>query len=818
MAEAVAAPAPQPPPPAPVRRRGRRILRALLLLVGVVILVLAAGAFWMRAEIRASLPRLDGELKLAGLSAPVTVERDALGVPTIRAASRADVARALGFLHAQDRFFQMDLLRRSAAGELSALFGSAAVDVDKANRVHRFRHVAGRVLERAQPEEREIFTAYAAGVNAGLAALGEKPWEYLVLRTEPAAWVPEDTVLAVYAMFLDLQGGDGDYESGVGLIYDLLPQSLAELLTPDGTEWDAPITGAPRATPPIPGPEVFDLRKEPPVELPKAAVLEAPVDRPVLGSNNWAVSGAHTADGRALFANDMHLGLRVPNTWYRASVVRPDGAGGEIRMTGVSLPGTPAIVAGSNGHVAWGFTNSYGDWSDLIILEVDPKDPESYRTPQGPRRFERTEEVIAVKGGEPVRLEVRATIWGPVIDQDHLGRPRALAWTAHHPEAVNLAMAGLDTARTLEEAMAVANRSGAPAQNFVVADSSGRVGWTIFGRIPRRIGFDGRVPTSWADGTRRWDGWLTPEEAPKVIDPPSGRVWTANSRVVDGDLLAKLGDGGYAFGARGRQIRDRLLALEKATPRDLLAVQLDDEARFLEHWRKLLLDTLTPEAVAAKPRYGELRRLVETTWTGHASIDSIAYRMVRSWRGYVLEQVLTPITARCEAADARFDPVRPQSEAAVWALVTARPAHLLDPKFHTWNEELLAAVDTTLDYYDKAGLEGGLEKRTWGERNTTRIRHPLSAAIPFAGRWLDAPPRPLPGDQEMPRVQGPGFGASERMVVAPGNEREGFFHMPAGQSGHPMSPYYLAGHRAWEEGTPAPFLPGPAQHTLKLVP
>jgi penicillin amidase len=795
----------------------RRLLTLFGLLVLLVVLALAGGAVWVRSEVRASLPRLDGEQKLAGLSAAVTVERDALGVPTIRAASRVDAARALGFLHAQDRFFQMDLLRRSAAGELSALFGDLAVDADKQNRVHRFRHVAGLVLARATPEERAIFTAYAEGANAGLATLGAKPWEYLVLRTDPAPWVPEDTVLAVHAMFLDLQGGDGDHESDLGVLHDLLPPPVAALLGADGTEWDAPVAGAPRTALPIPGPEVLDLRKEPPVELPKAASLAPPADRDVLGSNNWAVSGAHTADGRALLANDMHLGIRIPNTWYRASIVRPDGAGGEIRITGVSLPGTPAIAVGSNGHVAWGFTNSYGDWSDLIVLEVDPRNPDVYRTPEGLRRFEHVEEVIQVKGEQPVHLQVRETVWGPVIDQDHLGRPRALAWTAHRPEAVNMAMTELETARTLEEAMTAANRSGTPAQNFVVADASGRVGWTIFGRIPRRIGFDGRLPTSWADGTRRWDGWLSPEETPRIIDPPAGRVWTANSRVVDGDLLAKVGDGGYAFAARARQIRDDLLALEKATPKDLLAIQLDDRALFLERWRKLLLEVLTPEALAADPRRKELRRLVETTWTGHASVDSVAYRLVRAWHGYVLEQVLTPITARCEKADERFDPVLPQSEGAVWALITARPAHLLDPKFHTWNDELLAAVDTLLGYYQRESA-GMLTARTWGERNTTRIRHPLSGAIPFAGRWLDVPPRQLPGDQDMPRVQSPAFGASERLVVSPGHEEEGYFHMPVGQSGHPMSPYYQAGHTAWEEGKPTPFLPGPAQHMLRLVP
>lgn len=816
-------PSPSTPPQPPVRRRGRRILRAFLLLVAVLVLAVAAGALWIRSEIRSSLPRLDGELKLAGLSAPVTVERDAFGVPTIRAESRIDTARALGFLHAQDRFFQMDLLRRAAAGELSSLFGALAVETDKGNRVHRFRHVARRVIERATLQERAVLTAYTEGVNAGLASLGAKPWEYLVLRIEPAPWVPEDTILAVHAMFLDLQGFDWTHESSIGLVHDLLPKPMAELLTPTGTEWDAPIVGEPMPTPPIPGPEVFDLRKEPPVELPKAAALDGPgsvspgeVEREVLGSNNWAVAGAHTADGRALFANDMHLGLRVPNTWYRASTVRPDVAGGEIRMTGVSLPGTPSIVVGSNGHVAWGFTNSYGDWSDLIVLEVDPKDPEVYRTPAGPRRFERVEEVIAVKGGEPVRLEVRETIWGPVIDKDHLGRPRALAWTAHRPEAINLAMGELETARTLEEAMTAANRSGTPAQNFVVAEASGRIGWTIFGRIPRRVGFDGRTPTSWADGTRRWDGWIAPEEAPRVVDPPSGRIWTANSRVVDGDLLAKVGDGGYGLGARGRQIRDGLMALDKATPRDMLAVQLDDRALFLERWRELLLKVLTPEAVAANPRRAELRRLVETTWTGRASVDSVAYWLVRSWRGFVVEGVLTPLTARCIKADEQFSAVNRQSEGAVWALITQRPVHLLDPKSRTWDEELLAAVDDLLAVNQRESA--GNLARPWGERNTTRIRHPLGGAIPFVGGWVNMPRRPLPGDEHMPRVQGPAFGASERFAVAPGREQEGYFHMPSGQSAHPMSPFYRAGHDAWEEGKPTPFLPGKAEHVLKLVP
>ncbi len=825
MAEALPAPIHEPAE-APEPRRPWRALRraglAILLLLGILTIALAAGTLWVRSRVEASLPQLDGERAIPGLAGPVTIDRDALGVPTIRAANRQDTARALGFLHGQERFFQMDLLRRQAAGELAELFGPAVVDNDRLNRVHRFRAVARRTIAGSTAAERALIQAYADGVNAGLAALGEKPFEYLATRTEPAPWKPEDTILASFAMFIELHDEDGSRESDLGLMKDLLPAPLFQFLAPIGTEWDAPLVGQPFATPPIPGAEIFNLRGHP-SHLPKAAALDpvAPAHPGLtpgraLGSNNWAVAGAHTADGRALVANDMHLGIAVPNTWYRASLVLPDGAGGTTRITGVTLPGTPVVAVGSNGHVAWGFTNSYGDWTDLVVLEVNPGNSEVYRTPQGPRRFERAVEHIRVKGGPDETLEVRETIWGPVIDKDHRGRPRAFAWTAHRAEAVNLGLLGLETARTVDEALAVAHRTGIPPQNFVVADATGRIAWTIIGRMPRRIGFDGRTPMSWADGARRWDGWLAPDEVPQIVDPPAGRIWTANARVVDGAMLEKLGDGGYDLGARARQIRDDLFAVEKATPRDLLAIQLDDRALLLERWRTLLLDTVTARSVASLPARGELRQVVEESWTGHASTGSAGYRIVRTFRYLVAERAFDPLIAPCMTADDRFDGLSRQFEGPLWKLATERPTWLLDPRYGSWNDLLLEAADATVA--DFAGQEGTLADRTWGERNTTRIRHPLSRAVPFLGRWLDVPPRPLPGDEDMPRVQSRAMGASERLVVSPGQEDKGFFHMPVGQSGHPLSPHYQAGNKAWEEGRPTPFLPGKTEHTLRLVP
>lgn len=824
MAHAVSKPLPHQsvqPRRQPRRRRHplRRVLVPLAVLAILLALVLIAGGFWGHDRVAASLPQLDGQRRIPGLAAPVEVERDDLGVPTIHAANRLDAARALGFLHAQDRFFQMDLLRRQAAGELAEIVGPAVVKVDRRHRVHRFRALARQILELSPPQDRALLTAYAEGVNAGLSSLGEKPFEYLLLHVNPAPWRPEDSILAVHAMFFELNDDVGRRESALGMLRDTLPPPMFDLLAAPGTEWDAPLMGPAFDTPPIPGPAVFDLRKRP--ALPKAAHRTAPRDDEDLeaaaaGSNNWAVAGPHTADGHALLANDMHLGLRVPNTWYRASIVRPDDLGGTLRITGVTLPGTPTVAVGSNGHVAWGFTNSYGDWTDLIELLVDPKDANAYRTPEGMKRFETVKERIRVKGGADDVLEVRETIWGPVIDEDHLGRPRVLAWTAHHPEAVNLEIDKLQTARTLEEAMAVANRSGIPPQNFTVADETGRVGWTIVGRIPRRVGFDGRTPTSWADGSHRWDGWLAPQEYPRIVNPPSGRIWTANARVLGGEGLNIVGNGGYALGARARQIRDDLMKLERVTPRDLLAIQLDDRALFLDRWRDLLLQALSPAALQGHPTRAELRKLVETTWTGRASVDSAAYRAVRLFHNLLEDQVFASLTGQGDVPEEdRFEPTE-QFGGTLWRIVTERPMNLLDPRYPSWDQEILAAVDAVLDRFGESGSD--LADRSWGERNTIRIRHPLSAAVPLLSRWLDVPARQLPGDWDMPRVQSPTFGASERMVVSPGQEETGIFHMPGGQSGNPLSPYYQKGIEAWQEGKATPFLPGPPVHKLRLTP
>ena len=527
------------------------LLRGIIVVLAALVLAVLAGGIYVRSELRASLPALDGTQPLAGLSAPVTVARDALGVPSLTGASRIDVARALGFVHAQDRFFQMDLQRRQPAGELAALVGARAFEVDAQARIHRFRHVAQQAYARADPEWQALLDAYAAGVNAGLAQLGAPPFEYLMLRIEPEPWKAEDSILTLLAMFVSLQGRQATFEQTNQQLRAALPEEMFRFLAEAGSTWDSPATGEPLPRPPVPGPDVIDLRgQRTPVGYALAAPLASALGEPAcrtqvfslcvepssesaatIGSNNWAVDGTHTANGGALVANDMHLGLGVPNIWYRVSMTAPDPGDPlqPLRLVGVTLPGLPVLVVGSNGSVAWGFTNTGGDWSDLVRIEPDPRDPGRYITPGGPVPFESTDEPIAIKDAPARGITIRSTIWGPIVWKDHQGREYAQHWVAHDPDVVSSDLSRPERVRTVDELLVAVAGLGMPNQNVAIADRSGRIAWTVGGALPRRRGFTGFTAESWADGTRGWDGYVSGAEFPKIVDPEQGRIWTANA-------------------------------------------------------------------------------------------------------------------------------------------------------------------------------------------------------------------------------------------------------------------------------------------------
>ncbi len=798
-----------------------RFFRILFrLLAGLVVLALLAPvAGWLL--LRASLPTLDGSLPLAGLTEPVAVERDADGVPTVHARNREDLARALGFLHAQDRFFQMDLLRRQGAGELSELFGPLTLPMDREARQHLFRRRVAAVVQAMTPEQLRQVDAYADGVNVGLAALGARPWEYLALRAVPRPWTREDCILVVDTMAMNLETDGSDERSRLAIAQTYDEEALA-FLRPLVTEHSAALDGSHAPAPPVPDAMHWTLRPSAPGEGPPVPVLTAsvvPAESALLpGSNSFVLSGARSAGGGALVANDPHLGLTVPNIWYRASLALPD-----LTATGTTLPGVPGVILGSNGYVAWGFTNGYIDTCDLVLIETDPADAGRYRVPDGNgwEPFEVVRESIGVHGAAPDPCEILVTRWGPLTTRSGKGGPvYARHWSEYEPGGINFEASDLMTARSVDEALSVAHRSGIHPQNFTVGDRDGNVAWTIIGRVPRRVGFDGHTPQSWADGTRRWEGFLPPEQVPVIRNPSDGQLWTANNRTVGGEGLALLGDGGYASPERAGQIRDRLSALadHAAKPADLLAVQLDDEALYLARWRGLLLQTLGDPVVENQPDLDELREIVRT-WDGHASVNAVGYRLLREFRRVVTVMVMNPLMAPVQ----RRDPVARVGfnvEQPLWSILAARPVHLLPASASSWDDLLLRAAHLTTklgEHHQPDAL--ALSECTWGRANVLAMKHPLSGALPVRiARWLDMRAQELPGDANMPRVQAPTFGASMRMAVSPGREDEGIYEQPGGSSGHPLSRFYRAGHDHWADGKPSPFLPGPTKYRLELQP
>ena len=887
-------------------RFGGRVLLWLAASTFVVACV-AVGAGWYVLD--GSLPRLDGTARAdpaSGLQSRAAIVRDNAGRVTIEARSRIDAAFATGYAHAQDRFFQMDLLRRVAAGELSELFGQQALRVDELNRMHRFRAHARDAVHALPADQRAMLDAYAAGVNAGLASLKIRPFEYVVLRMHPQPWRAEDSMLALYAMYLDLQSGEMRQIVARGVLAQQISPALSQFLLQRVTHWDAPLDraipvaaragvgGAGLGTPGVgaagvgsagigtPGAGAADVGPTgvdtvgagtaPPMAIPaeRPPWLDAPAGdahsllgagrdadwRSAIGSNSFAVSGARAMDaGAAMVANDMHLGLNLPNIWYRLVIHVSDAQGRDsMRVAGVSLPGAPIVVVGSNGNVAWGFTNSYGHYLDLVELDTDPANPGRYRSPAGAsvsgearpatdsdhaqrRPLNRREaspsrpstqadstwqtavayrETIVVHGAAPVAITVYETRWGP--EWRVAGRVYAVHWIAHDPEAANLTLSEMEKARDVGSAMRVAQRSGVPTQNIVIAARDGHIGWTLAGPLPRRPRDEVTqlaLPVA-AQRYVAWDGYLDPASYPERIDPDVGALWTANNRQLDSADQQKIGDGGADVGARATQIRDDLAARNVFDERGLLAIQLDDRAKALAFWRETLLATLDAPSLEGHADRQALHALV-SQWDAHAGVDSVGYTLVRDFQAAMYEGWFGALDAQISGvyAGAGYRTASSRSLAVMETLASAQA--WVPRRYANWHAFVLDRVDAVIARDTANGA--ALDDERWGDRNRAAITHPFARLMPAAvASYLSAPADRLPGDINMPRVQGRGFGASERMVVAPGHEDQGILEMPGGASGHPLSPFFLAGHEDWAQGRASAFLPGPEAHRLTLVP
>ncbi|WP_125783160.1 penicillin acylase family protein [Pseudoalteromonas rubra] len=799
-------------------KRKHSTLKKALLLSGLSTMVVASStSYWLWARLNSALPLLNGEITIPHVEHEVVIDRDRNGLPSIVAQTRTDAARAMGFLHAQERFFQMDFLRRKASGELSALFGESFIQADKEARLHQFKRSAQQAYNTLDAAHKTLLDAYVEGVNAGLDKLSSVPFEYTVLKATPSLWQAEDSFLVSFAMFMEMQGRDYHNALYLNKLQQTLPQALVDFLVPLGTSWDQPLDAQHIASAPMPDAQVYSLAQSAQGEQP-GLVLQAHqqslyaltlTDTPsVAGSNNWAVSGENTRSGKALVANDMHLNLSIPNIWYRIEYSWHEAAHTH-KLTGISLPGLPMLIAGSNQHIAWGFTNSMGDWSDL--LRIPAKQSQALVT--------QVTHQIAVKDAAPIEYVVDMTPYGPVVEREDNGDLLVLRWVAHSPEAVNLGLLAVEQASNVTASLPLFNNAHMTHLNVVVGDEQGNIGWTMLGALPNRA-HSVWAPVAYDNEQYQWSGFLDSADYPKRVNPESGFLFTANARVVSGDELDLIGRENYALGARAHQIHDGLKVMHKPSEAQMLRTQLDSRAIFLQRWQYLLLSILDEAFMEKHPELAEYREIVNN-WNGKALKDSTGYLLVRAFRTQVARRVFAGILQDVheqypESSVFDYFSLTSQWEGPLWKLVNEQPEHLLNTQFDSW-QALYADALTFLNSHFK-NTHGAVAHAKWGDYNKVAISNPVAGRLPLIGAFFNVPEYGADGDINMPLVQEQGFGASMRMGVTPGEEHKGFFHMPVGQASNPMSPYWLAGHQDWQEGVFSSFLPQETEYSLKLLP
>ena len=760
-------------------------------------------------SLRMSLPALDGNSATYHVNAPTELSRDELGQAVIKANDIFDAAYALGFAHAQDRFFQMDLQRRAASGSLSQWVGDIALDIDKKVRFHQFEKRAKAVFDNLPSKQQELLVRYAHGVNDALSEYTLPPFEYLAAGVDIKQWRPTDSILVIYSMYLDLQSSQVELDlareallSTFGNdVYSFITQPSNYQAALDASEiplLEAPIPEYPASLRPIThSPEDSNgesIKQEPEDattqysnDSDNTAIARAQyngTELPDIGSNNWAVTGSHTTTSAGLLANDMHLGLRVPIIWYRAQLNYQE-SGSDVQVTGVSLPGIPGIVVGTNGHIAWGFTNANLDNVDWI--ELDETTPTSTVT-----------ERIPLPDGEHT-FEFEISSYGPVKELN--GKRYALNWVAHHPFAANLGIINFGNAKNVQAAIKMGQRIAIPTQNLVIVDEDGNAVWLPGGAVMERqqASFTA-VPEQEAVN-------ITPKRAlklPMVLNPDMGRIWTANARVISADDFKIWGDGGYALGARGQQIRDRLFEKDTFTETDFYAIQLDNHARFLIPWQHLLYGLLNMQDIEFKPDLAYLN-----TWDECACEDSVGYTLVKYFRQEVVQTLFGGVLSTLDQQGVNSRTLLRGIEPAVWQLIHSQPESWLPADIESFDELLVDAYRRAkhklLDKYSP--VEANMETLAWGKVNALSVKHPFADQIPLVGNILNMQQVEGFGDTYMPAVQAPSFGASERFFVSPGHLEDAILTLPGGQSGHPLSEFYASGFNDYATHAATPLLP-----------
>lgn len=791
----------------------RMALGALGLFLALVMSI--AGTIYLSLYL--SLGDNNTEDFVSGLNESVLVETDQFGIPTITATSRTDGFAALGYMSARDRLFQMDLLRRRGAGRLAEIFGEAMVPADREQRVLGFEKVANEITQRLPAAHRAALEAYAAGVNSAIDSMNAVPFEFLVLGYRPERWRIEDSLLIVLSLFQDQSNSESE-ERMLSVMEQALPRAVYEFLTPMTDFYTQAVLQEEEFSTDgysVPVESLTVLLNEQIDNTEKHTHFVRP-HRMLAASNAWAVAGAKTKDGRAILANDMHTTISVPNLWYRCHLKM-----GEIEIAGVSLPGTPLMIAGTSRHIAWGMTALVADVMDLVKIELNPKNPNEYLTADGWKPFGIRHEVIQVKGGATHELDVKTTIWGPIALKPLLNQLVAMRWTALDPLTINLGLLEIYTAETLAEGMAIINDTGGPPLNAIFADKLGGIGWTTMGRLPVRRGFDGSTSRLWSDGSVDWVGYISPQQLPRMIDSPNHFIANANNRGVTSDYPFKIGHA-FTNGYRAYRIAESLQAMDLIDEEKMLRLQLDTHVGIYGFYRDVALSVLGPEVLKQEPRFKELRSHL-MNWDGKAEIDSLGLAVLVEFRIELARVLFEPFLLSCREWDDEFEYSWVHLDIPLQALLREKDLQLLSGQerkknYANWDAFLMATLEQAVRTLSERHGAKSLHELTWGRVNTAHYAHPLSRGIPGISLLLNLPKDSLAGCDFCVRVDSESFGASERLVISPAHWEDGILQIPGGQSGHPLSDHYRDQHPYWVNGRPINLITNQKMRQLKLLP
>jgi penicillin amidase len=806
----------------PPRRGDRRFLRKARIFVLLLTLASVGVVLWCYSVARSALPQVEGKLQIPGLLHPVHVIRDAHGIPTIDASSLYDLFFAQGFITASDRMFQMDGMRRFAAGELSEILGEDLIARDRRHRILGLRTAAQKAVRNATGENQRYFDAYARGVNAYIEThLDRLPLEFRILGYTPRSWTAEDSMLVAAQMVDDLSTSPHS-----ALVHETILAKLGPELTDDlfvnTSLHDHPPSG-PDSTrrggkPPTNrgSDEDEDQDQEDEDSGPRNSVaaravaaraplrvrsptlagdLDAQDRRMLVGSNNWVVSGAHTVSGKPLLSNDMHLGHQLPNLWYEAHL-----RCGNFDVAGVTLPGLPYVVVGHNRRISWGFTN-LGPTVEDAYIETFNADGQ-YLTPQGWKQPERRSEVIKVKGKSDVTVNLVVTRHGPIVSDLIAGEPRriALRWTLY--DGMRNPFFAIDSAQDWNDFRRALSEFDAPAQNAVYADVDGNIGYQATGKIPIRASGDGSLPENGSDDSHEWTGYIPFDKLPSTYNPPSGVLATANGRIAPDHYPYSISTE-WEAPWRAARIYRVLESGKKFSAADMLALETDIYSEFDRFCAERFVNAIDQQR-SASPRAKAAAEIMRQ-WDGRMTASSAAPTLETRSRRQLVRLLLEPkLGAAPDGPELSEGKLSWKSYdwtmQSVWLenLLQAQPPRWLPHPYPGYDALLTAAVEGAVNETD---APRDLNAWSWGEVNPVDIRHPIFGRIPILGHWSGPGLQPQSGSGYTVKAVSRAHGPSERMTVDLSNLDESTLNIVTGEGGNFLDTDFMDQWKAWYEGS-----------------